>query len=178
MVRGGDGWQCGRLQRVSTPSYLSLIIHSLFDYLFISLFILFVLFISKFIYLFCFLLLPRYVSIGMKIVDFPLVYHLIDSLSLGKGILLINSFIFSSFYLFLLCFIILYIFIYFIYFNIFFDIEKDIREVMKPSVSGYFAISVADCHDSLLGDSYHFSGMKGEEEGERERREEGEEEKE
>ena len=43
---------------------------------------------------------------------------------------------------------------------------------MKPSVSGYFAISVADCHDSLLGDSYHFSGMKGEEERD-ERRERG-----
>ena len=113
MVRGGDGWQCGRLQRVSTPSYLSLIIHSLFDYLFISLFILFVLFISK--YMFDFLLLPRYVSIGMKVVDFPLVYHLIDSLSLGKGILLINSFIFSSFsslFYYYIYIYILYILIY------------------------------------------------------------------
>lgn len=59
-----------------------------------------------------------YTSIGIKVVNFPLVYALIDALGLGK----------------------------------------DVQEAFRPTVPSEYAIDIADCHDSVLGNAYRFSG--------------------
>jgi alpha-amylase len=59
----------------------------------------------------------EYVEAGIHVVDFPLVYTMIDAFSLGRNI----------------------------------------RNVMRDTVSPWKAIRMADCHDSILGNSYKFS---------------------
>lgn len=71
----------------------------------------------------------------MKVVDFPFVYKLVDALSFGKDIY--DHLILTHF----------------------FDHNLNIRSATQTPIPSQDAICVADCHDSVLGDAYKFSGI-------------------